>query len=102
MNRELIKSTIENLSKNGYQFIMSGTHNNRQIIMVKDGKGIILYKEFWSKGQQWHSHQGAFKLAEKINNKLKRDGEFFCEVTPSLMRSFIIDNCKIIQAKKIF
>ena len=101
MNRELIKSTIENLSNNGYQFVMSGTHHNRQIIMVKDGKGIILYKEFWNKGQQWHSHPGSFKLSDKINSKFKKEGQL-CEVTPALMRPFIIDNCKIIQAKKIF
>lgn len=102
MNIELIKETLNNLTLNGYQFTISGTKADKQICMVKGGKGILLYKGFWQKGQQYHSHPAAFKLAEKINTIYKQK-KIMAQVTPALLRPYIIDMAKQINvANKIF
>lgn len=102
MNIELIKETLDNLTLNGYQFTISGTKADKQICMIKGDKGILLYKGFWQNGQQFHSHPAAFKLAEKINSIYKQK-KVMAQVTPALLRPYIIDIAKQVNiTKKVF
>lgn len=99
MNIELIKEKLQSIIDKGYIFTISGVKATKQICLVKDGKGILLYKGFWQNGQQWHSHPGAFKLAEKINLMLLNEGRLI-QTTPAMMRPLILDIAKPINITK--
>lgn len=99
MNTILVKEKLQSIIDKGYIFTISGVKSNKQICLVKDGKGILLYKGFWQNGQQWHSHPGAFKLADKINQMFKDENRLI-QTTPSIMRSFILDMAKPINVTK--
>lgn len=99
MNIQIIKQKLQSIIDNGYIFTISGVKSTKQICLVKDGKGILLYKGFWQNGQQWHSHPGAFKLAEKINKSFVTEGRLI-QTTPAMMRSIIIDMAKPVNIVK--
>ena len=98
-NISLIKETLQDIVDQGYMFTISGTKFDKTVLMVKNGRGILLYKGFFQKGQQYHSHPGAFKLAEKINKRYAEEGRL-CQVTPALLRSHIIDIAKPVNKVK--
>ena len=99
MNIELIKKKLQSITDKGYIFTISGVKATKQICLVKDGKGILLYKGFWQNGQQWHSHPGAFKLAEKINLMFLNEGRLI-QTTPAMMRPLILDMAKPVNVTK--
>ena len=99
MNTILVKEKIQSIIDKGYSFTISGVKSSKQICLVKDGKGILLYKGFWQNGQQWHSHQGAFKLAEKINLMFLNEGRLI-QTTPAMMRPLILDMAKPVNVTK--
>lgn len=101
MERDIIKESIENLKHHGYRIILSGVKYDKQIILYKDGKAIVLYKGYYDRGQKWNSQIGSFKLAEKMNESYKKK-DLMCQVTPALMRSFIIDAAEEKKVKKTF
>lgn len=98
-NIQLIKETLQDIVSAGYMFTISGVKTDKTVLMVKDGKGILLYKGFYQKGQQYHSHPGAFRLADKINKKYQEEGRL-CQVTPALLRPYIIDMAKEVNKVK--
>ena len=99
MNIKLIKEKLQNITDKGYIFTISGVKATKQICLVKDGKEILLYKGFWQDGQKWHSHPGAFKLAEKINLMFLNEDKLI-QTTPSMMRPLILDMAKPINVTK--
>lgn len=99
MNIELIKEKIQDITNKGYNFTISGVKSSKQICLVKDGKSILLYKGFWQNGQQWHSHPGAFKLADKINLSFLNDGKLI-QTTPAMMRPLILEIAKPVNVTK--
>lgn len=99
MDIQIIKQKLQSIIDNGYIFTISGTKNSKQICLVKNTKGILLYKSFWQNGLQWHSHPGAFKLAEKINKSFANEGRLI-QTTPAMMRPLIIDLAKQVNLVK--
>lgn len=99
MDRQLIKEALEKMVDNGYIFTISGTKADKTICLVKNGKAIVLYKGFWNKGQQYHSMQGSFRLAEKLNEYFVKN-RLMCQATPSLIRPYIIDLAKQVNLVK--
>lgn len=99
MNTILVKEKLQSIIDKGYIFTISGVKSNKQICLVKDDKGILLYKGFWQNGQQWHSHPGAFKLADKINLSFLNDGRLI-QTTPAMMRPLILEIAKPVNVTK--
>ena len=99
MDIQIIKEKLQSIIDSGYIFTISGVKSTKQICLVKGTKGILLYKGFWQNGQQWHSHPGAFKLAEKINKSFAAEGRLI-QTTPAMIRSIIIDMAKPVNLVK--